>query len=207
MQLITVHPDYEEIIRSEKEKRSHSLQDEIDSVHGVLTRAAAAYIAGKLRGTVFDIYSDHGSKGADRGKIVSSINEEYKRGDELAQLDIAVVNRVTNQIIALVEIEESTVKPKTILGDVFGTLTGNFISLPGKPKSTVGNYTTLIVICKGRNHEIRNDHIREKALIVKPALRTRNSEIGEIVIKTFTGSKKLYPVLLDEIKRAINRTL
>lgn len=176
------------------------------SKDGQLTAAAAKSITDEMNRKGYDVYYDHGKpSNPNVGKIVSSIVKEYRRGDELGQLDIAIVKKDTNDIIVLIEIEETNDRPKTLLSDVFGTLTGNFISLPGKDESTVGDLTTLIIIGKGEKHRDRNEHIREKAMMAKSALGTGNSQIGNIVIKSFSNDEKLEIVLMKQIDEAIRR--
>jgi hypothetical protein len=166
---------------------------------GPLTRAIAEFLASELNGRGFAVYSGHGGEGAIMGQIVSSLKEEYKNGDELAHLDIAIVRQATNQVVVLIEIEETTDKPKTLVSDLFGTLMGNSVSLPGKPKSTVGSYTTLIIMVKGTNHEGRNKQIRKIVLKAKASLETRNSEIGDIVVEPFSSYEELKNALVEQI--------
>ena len=206
MHLITVHQEYVEAIQSEKKKLSIMLKRSISmNAHGQLTADLAQSIREEMNTRGFDVYCGHGAAGTFTGQIVSSTEEIYKRGDELGHLDIAIVKRDTNEAVALIEIEETNDKPKTLFSDVFGTLMGNFISLPRKGKTMVGNPTTLIIICKGKNHEDRNKHIEEKAKMARSALGTGNAEIGNIVIESFTTHGELKKVLMDRIEEAIRR--
>jgi hypothetical protein len=47
--------------------------------------------------------------------VVGHFGKEYKSGALLAFLDIAVVSQDTDKVIALIEIEETTDKPKVLL--------------------------------------------------------------------------------------------
>ncbi len=93
------------------------------SKHGELT----AEIGAKLTFDGYDIFYDHGTSSENVGKIVSTLKKEYGRDDELSQLDIAVVEQDSDKAVLLVEIEETSDRPKTFLGDIFGVLFGNHI--------------------------------------------------------------------------------
>lgn len=205
LHLISMHPEYANVIQAEKKKRSTLNKTKFVDPHGRSTSDVAKAIRAKMNKRGFDVYCGHGEKGPFIGKIVSSIKEKYKRGDELAHLDIAIVKKDTNDAVALIEIEETNDKPKTLLSDLFGTLMGNFISLPGQGKIAVGNQTTLIMVVKGKNHGARNKYICEKAMMAKPTLGTGNSQIGNIVINSFTDNEKLKKVLVRKINEAIRR--
>lgn len=205
MHVITVHEEYAKTIQAAKQQRFESERNKLAGLDGALTSAAAKFLADELNESGFDVYCGHGVKGPFTGKIVSSLTENYKRGDELAHLDIAIVNQATYEVVALVEVEETTDKPKTLLSDLFGTLMGNFISLPNGRKPIVGAHTTLIILAKGRNHEDRNKQICQIAMKAKSALGTGNAEIGNIVIESFATFGKLKKVLMDKVEEAIRR--
>ena len=104
-------------------------------------------------------------------------------GEELSQLDIAIIERATKRAVVLIEIEENSDTPKKFLGDIFGLLMGRSVSFDGNSSNwNIGNWTTLIILGKGKNHGDRNELIREMALKAKSALGTENSMIGNIVI-------------------------
>jgi hypothetical protein len=69
----------------------------------------------------------------------------------------------------------------------------------------IGNWTTLIVIGKGKNHEKRNKHIIDMALKAKSAFGTENSKIGNIVIDAFSEKKPLKDIVLEQIEIAMQR--
>ena len=88
------------------------------SKHGELT----AEIGKSLKLEGYDVFYDHGEPSPSVGKIVSSIDKAPAMGEELSQLDIAIIKKTTNKAVALIEIEETTDTPKTFLGDIFGIL-------------------------------------------------------------------------------------
>jgi hypothetical protein len=175
------------------------------STHGQLTSAAAQSIMGELNRRGYDVYYDHGKKGDFVGKIAVSINKDLGRVKEISQMDIAVINRKTNKVIALVEIEETTDNPKKLIGDIFSIIMGNSIHPPKREKVLVGEWTTLIIIGKGGGHDVRNERILKLANKAKSALGTVNSSIGNIVIESFPDSGNLEKTLMEQIDAAIQR--
>jgi hypothetical protein len=83
----------------------------------------------------YQILYDHGSSPDENvGKIESWFGEHYNREAQLSQLDIAIVEENTHVAYVLIEIEETTDKPKTLLGDAFGTLMGATSAFAGSVK-------------------------------------------------------------------------
>ena len=94
------------------------------STHGQSTSAVAKSITDEMNKRGIDVYYDHGKKSEFVGTIAVSIEEALKSKNQISQLDIAVVERDgdTNKAIALIEIEETTDTPKTLIGDIFTTV-------------------------------------------------------------------------------------
>ncbi len=165
--------------------------------HGELT----AEIANGLKLDGCDVYYDHGVSGDKVGKIVSTLEKEYGKQDELSQLDIAIVEQSSGKTLVLVEIEETSDRPKTFLGDIFGVLFGNYIFFK-REKLNVGEFTMLIVVGISEvEHKKRNDHIKAQVDKIKDQLDTKNSVIGEVMIETYTDEKglsRLLPPILEE---------
>ena len=173
--------------------------------HGQLTSDTARSITGELNDLGYDVYYDHGQAAEFVGKIVVSLDEELTKKKAISQLDIAVIERETNKAIALIEIEETTNNPKTLIGDLVAVLMGNAVYCPGKKKVDVGEWTSLIVIGKGSGHEEKNRYILDMANLARSALGTSNCRIGKLVIETFMGKEDLGEVLLKQIEAAIKR--
>jgi hypothetical protein len=157
----------------------------------------------------FKVLHDHGIAPSKEniGKIVSTLHKEYKNGDELSQLDIAFVNQDTNQIAILLEIEETTDKPKTFLGDIFGVLFGEYIFFKRKALFIKANTLLVVVGVNRTNHDVRNKGIQKQVNRAKANLGTRNARIRKVVVKTFANEQKLIeqlPLLLESL---INRKL
>jgi len=169
--------------------------------HGELTANMAQKISQDWEERGYKVLYDHGPSNENVGKIVSAIKKEYRKEDELSQLDIAIVKQGSNQVAALVEIEETTDKPKTFFGDIFGVLFGEYICFKRR-ELHVGDFTTLILVGINKtNHKGRNEIILEKVNRVKNSMGTQNARIKKVVIKTYSDERELLeklPLLLDK---------
>jgi hypothetical protein len=110
----------------------------------------ASILSRELNNQPLDVLFDHGQKEPgpnDRvGKLASWFGPEFKLESRLSLIDIAVVLRGSAKALALIEIEETTDKPKVVLGDVLAILMGNGIKFQGKRDLLVGRWTSLIVL-------------------------------------------------------------
>jgi hypothetical protein len=139
---------------------------------------------------------DHSSTKDHVGKIVSQFGDKRGRDVELSQLDIAIVEKNSSKVFALIEIEEANDNPKTLMGDLFGVLLGDHISFRGERELEVGGHTTLIVLGKSTvPHKKRNEYLSEQGMNIKSGLSTGNSVIGNIVIDTFADERGLHALL------------
>jgi hypothetical protein len=111
--------------------------------HGELTANLADKISRIWHGRGYEVLHDHGRLNNNVGKIVSASKKDYRNGDELRQLDIAVVKHGSNQVIALIEIEETTDNPKTFLGDNFGVLLGEIVCFSKETNYLLGTIPLL----------------------------------------------------------------
>ncbi len=171
--------------------------------HGALTSEIGARLERDFKD--YDVYYDHGERAEHVGKIVSSFGPKPARGTELGQLDIAVVERSTREVLALIEIEETNDEPKTILGDVFGALMGDQITFHGEPLA-VGDWTTLIVMGQGdESHQKRNDFLARNVNGCQLSLSTANKWIREVVIESFADESKLEIRLKELVEGALKR--
>ncbi len=166
--------------------------------HGPLTAA----IGSQLSFENYAVFYDHGTASENVGKIVSTLKQANGKDDELSQIDLAIVEQNTDKIVALVEIEETSDRPKILLGDIFGVLFGNHIFFKRR-ELQVGDFTTLIVIGISKTtHLERNQHIQDYANKIKRSLETQNSNIGKILVKIYRDEKEMradLPTLLAEM--------
>ena len=171
--------------------------------HGQLT----AEIGKSLESEGYDVLYDHGVSSKTVGRIVSYFSDKNDRGTQLSYLDIAIVKKNTNQAVALIEIEETANRPKTIIGDIFAFLLGERIVFQGK-ELEVGNSTTLIILGFSKlQHLKHNQYILEKVEKAKSALGTKNCEIGKVVIETYSDKENLLSLLTSLLDQALNGEL
>ena len=155
---------------------------------------------------------DHASKGTvppeTLGKIASWFGPEYNSITRLGFLDMAVVSKHTQKALALVEIEETTDKPKVLLGDILATLLGRGIKFQGNRDLRIGPWTTLIIMGRSRwpSHQARISFLLKQAEEIKDKLdkvSTPNASIGRIVIDLFRDEKDLLERLRRQVETAI----
>ncbi len=171
--------------------------------HGQLT----AEIGKRLVIDGHDVLYDHGSSSKKVGKIVSYFGDKNERGTQLSYLDIAIVKQGTNHVIALIEIEETANRPKTIIGDIFAFLMGERVEFQGQ-EFEVGKSTTLFVLGFSKaQHPKHNQYILEKVNTAKSALGTKNCSIGKILIETYSHKDKLHSLILSLLDQAIKGEL
>jgi hypothetical protein len=171
--------------------------------HGELTAA----IGKNLKFDGCDVFYDHGVSGENVGKIVSTFSKDYGRDNELSQLDIAIVEKQSNNVMVLVEIEETSDRPKTFLSDIFGVLFGEHIFFKRK-ELKVGDFTTFIVVGVSKtDHEERNQYIQKQVSGVKANLRTQNAKTGNVMIKTYTDEREMIVLLPSVLDRAFKGEL
>jgi hypothetical protein len=101
--------------------------------HGQLTARIAERLTKTLDTDKYVVLHDHGAASANRGTIISWFGKAGKPTQEieLSELGLAVVQKGTDFILLLVDIEESKDRPKTLLGDALGTLLGQGITFRG----------------------------------------------------------------------------
>jgi hypothetical protein len=178
--------------------------------HGTLTAQVAQLLQQEFSERGFDVLHDHGQKDIDPpdklGKLRSWYGSTLKSETVLADLDMAIVSRIDKKIYALIEIEETTDKPKVILGDILATFLGNGIAFQGKLILQVGEWTTLFVMVYDphQSHLNRLAFLTEQMDLLKMNLLTPNATIGRIIIDTFSGKEQLEGKLRQHISEVVN---
>jgi hypothetical protein len=96
------------------------------SHHGEYTRRIAQKLREnlKIRYPKVEVRYDHGDTSTDQDvrQPTAYLGRRYGTDATLAGIDIVVL--MDDRIVVAIEVEESWVRPKTILGDVFGTVLG-----------------------------------------------------------------------------------
>jgi hypothetical protein len=184
---------------------------------GALTMQAARVLQPEFSQQGFDILHAHGQPGVDSplllGKIRSWNGEAYKPETILADLDMAVVSHAAfashkeERIYALIEIEETSSKPKLILGDVLATLLGKGIKFQGTRDLQVGRWTTLIVLARDKHQSqlSRLPYLEAQSKYLRENLLTPNASIGRVMIDTFVDDLQLEEKLRQSITEALDK--
>lgn len=177
---------------------------------GILTDQLAKILTKELDQYGIDVLYDHGQQACypqNVGEIVSWFGNTYDRKSRLALFDIAIIKRETCKALALIEIEETTDKPKVLIGDVMAILMGDGIKFQGKHDLCIGPWTTLIVL----GHYSHSPHLERVQFLekqmkdLKSGMDTCNAIIGEIVIGLFNNEDDLNAKAKDQIERAHRR--
>lgn len=183
--------------------------------NGALTMQAARALQPEFSQQGFDILHDHGVRGVDSplllGKIRAWHGDMFTSGTILADLDLAVVSHggvvshENERVYALVEIEETSSKPKVILGDVLATLLGQGIRFQGRRDLLVGRWTSFIVMAHAAHpsHPERTAYLSEQSKYLRENLLTPNASIGKVIIDTFLDYAQLEDKLRGHITHAI----
>jgi hypothetical protein len=184
---------------------------------GALTMQAARVLQPEFSQAGFDILHAHGQVGMDSplllGKICSWFGDAYKLETILADLDMAVVSHNAavshdqERVYALIEIEETTCRPKVILGDVLATLLGKGIKFQGLRDLQVGRWTSLIVMSRDKHQSQLNrlPYLMAQSKYLRENLLTPNASIGRVVIDTFVDDLQLVEKLRQNITEALNK--
>jgi hypothetical protein len=161
--------------------------------HGDLTAKVGESLRKDLASKGYEVLHDHGAKAKHVGKIVSWFGtaKAPTRETALSQMDIAVVEQKTWKALALIEIEETSNRPKSVLGDVFGALVGDRVTFRGKTLK-LGPWTTLIVMSSGTaSQRPRNELIARNAKASQASMPGENAHIGKIVLESFASDAGL----------------
>ena len=91
---------------------------------GEKTGEFGAWLTEALKETPqYQVYYDHGNpeEHANVAVIKAFLGDKVTKDNKLAEIDVMVTNQA-GEILLLIEIEESPISPKTLLGDVFASL-------------------------------------------------------------------------------------
>ena len=153
--------------------------------NGQLTAEVAQRLAEYYDEKGFDVLHDHGTNPKNRGEIFACFGEVLNRKTELSQLDIAIFERSSKKICVLIEVEESSARPKTLLGDVFATLLANNIWFKGK-NLEVCEHASLIVVAKGDElDKALIDHLNQQLESISSMMGNARMKFGRVVIGLF----------------------
>jgi hypothetical protein len=184
---------------------------------GTLSMQAARALQPEFSLQGFDILQAHGQPGVDSplllGKIRAWHGEACTPETSLADLDMAVVSHASAvsheqaRVYALIVVEETSSRPKLILGDVLATMLGKGIKFQGRGDLQVGRWTTLIVLARDRHQSQLNHlpYLEAQSKVLRENLLTPNASLGRVVIDTFVDDAQLEQKLRQSITEAIEK--
>lgn len=178
--------------------------------NGELTAQIAHLLQQDPKLQEFDVLHDHRhpeDSPEKLGKLRSWYGPAPTLNAILGDLDIAIVSRHDKNVYALIEIEETTAKPKVILGDILSILLGSGVAFQGNPDLLkVGKWTTLFVMVHDphQSHHALCSFIAEQTNSLKENLKSPNNTIGRIIVYSFTDEAELEKKLREHIDEAVN---
>jgi len=102
----------------------------------------------------------------------------------------------------LIEIEESSASPKTLLGDVFGILLAEHIWFKDKTLEAC-EHASLIVVGKGnKSDEAMINHLNQQVESIRSMIGNDKIYVGRVVIGCFADDKGLEELLKNKIDEA-----
>jgi hypothetical protein len=176
---------------------------------GELTANAANELVKRISNPNIDIFASH--KGThthprfQAGNIASWFGNDYSSKSRLSLLDIAVVDRRFDRAIVLVEIEDTSEDPKVALGDAFGFLFGDHVSLKGDRRLSVGGFTRFLILMKGTGREKleRTHYLQTQITMIKKHMNTGNSKLRETSIDIFQDAEILKDKLVSYVEESL----
>jgi hypothetical protein len=167
--------------------------------HGKITREIAQELKECLPPR-YRVLHDHGeSASKDVGRIVSCFGQSYRRGTQLSCLDIAVVDSTSSQVLFLIEIEERSASPKTLLGDAMAVLLGDRLVFAGKDYHvTTKTHLLVCSLAKARGHKQEKVcYIENRIRALRRHLEAGNAKIGEINFLLYSSESELKAKLVE----------
>jgi hypothetical protein len=176
------------------------------------TVPAAQQLRRLLKDTALQVVYDHGGA-SESSKIVVWYGAQYTapfRPKQLAHLDIVIVNPALLQIVALIEIEDTTHNTKTLLGDVMTTLMGSGVAIAKQTTWQLGPRTTLLVLAhiadvgQQSTYAGRIHYLQEQVQLLLPHLQTNNARIGHIILDSFVTQAELDAKLQRYVSKVLH---
>jgi hypothetical protein len=171
----------------------------MDKPNGQLTADVAERLAVYYDERGFDVLHDHGPDSKNKGEIVAYFGKRPSRKTELSQLDIAIFERSSKKICTLIEVEESSARPKTLLGDVFATLLAENIWFKGK-NLEVCEHASLIVVGQGdESDKALIDHLDQQVESIRSMMGNAKMKFGRVMIDVFAEEAGLEKLLREKV--------
>lgn len=130
---------------------------------GKMTAELGQLLELEISGPEIKVIYDHGDKQNENVGAISAYYDELRRDTKLAEIDIAILDKDDN-VILLIEVEESDDRPKTIIGDAMTIFLSDGIAFKGETKKPNSDEIILLILFREpeSGHEERNRKIEEK---------------------------------------------
>jgi len=154
----------------------------------------------KYKSTAHDVYYDHSNGNEPNLCRPTPFFGEYSNASTLSRVDIAVVNKKTDSVELIAEIEESGAEPKKVIGDVVNIILSEQVRIKDKDYG-YGDITFILGIKANPNGE-REKKIRR---ICEKLMENNEKKGNKIYIIPVFGSD--IKALTRKVKREIERRL
>ena len=177
------------------------------------TVPAAKRLKNCLDNKRFEVFFDHGDA-AEAQTIVAWAGDAYvtpRSPKQLAHLDIAVIDPATDNVVCLIEIEDTTDNPKTLIGDLVAPMLGSGIAIGQKADFVVDPSATLIVFAhfkteqEQQSHAKRLTHIQDGVTRIQTALGDGGIAFGRCILDSFVDEDQLDQRLWNHVRSARSR--
>jgi hypothetical protein len=162
------------------------------------TLPAATYLLNRYKDTALQVFYDHGDHSSQR--LYSWFGATYTApyaARHLSWVDIVVADPKTRKIHQIIEIEDSTARPKTVISDVMAVLLGDGLAFAGHADWLVGDWTCLLVFAyvstahAQAKYDAQLAHLQQQIVSFQSCLKTRNAAVGRILVETFKDIAEL----------------
>jgi len=169
-------------------------------MNGEVTERIAKLIRERLPPEYEVLHDPHShEKGKDR--IVSRV-----RGERLSYIDLVVVDSSSNELLMIMEVEESSKEPKRVLGDIFAVLMGDNITYGRRNEGRelkITSQTVMVVAISKIDHRRRDDILEQRVNEARRLLarQFQNSKLGRVIILPFEDEHELVSELIKLVKK------
>jgi len=160
----------------------------------IFTAPTAVCLTEHYRHADRQVFYDHGGDGAQRLYIwFGATYPQPRAAQHLAWVDIVVAEPTSRKVYQIIEIEDSSARPKTVLADLMAVLLGDGLAFGGHTDWQIGPWTTfsVCVYAKADTAPTRLAYLHQQVTQLQPCLQTRNAALGRIVLATFQTQTEL----------------
>ena len=158
------------------------------------------------------VFYDHGNRQKDSNivAIKGFYGEHVSNKNRLADIDVMVVNHETNKVLLLIEIEESKMEPKKLLGDILTVLMCNryAVKIENEQKYFNVSPTTRLIVAgivssKGAGHDkikqtiiprLKQFNLPNNSIQMDKIELVYEDNISQMIIKLKCKMRNFFPI-------------